>query len=93
MGQMEPLPASTYSCGALGSIALSGLLMLFGRKNASVFVGLWPPTIALLGLFSKQLRLSQHVREAGNPTGISRADPDGLRSQVAQTAQELQSSL
>lgn len=88
MGQVENLPASAYYWGALGSIGLSALLMLLGRKNLSVFVGLWPPTIALLGLFNKQLHPSQDVREAGNLSGMDREDVQGLRDQAAQTARQ-----
>jgi hypothetical protein len=68
MGQIESLPASAYYWGAIGSIGVSALLMLLGRKNLAVFVGLWPPTIALLGLFNKQLHPSRDLREAGNIT-------------------------
>jgi hypothetical protein len=92
MGQIEDLPASAYYWGAIGSIGLSALLMLLGRKNLSIFVGLWPPTIALLGLFNKQLHPSQDVREAGNITGVSKEDVRNLGSQAAQTAREISSS-
>lgn len=71
MNQIENLPASVYYWASLGSIGASALLMLLGRKNLSIFVGLWPPTFAVLGLFNKQLRPSQDVRQAGNVTGMS----------------------
>jgi hypothetical protein len=67
--------------------------MLFGRKNLSVFVGLWPPTIALLGLFTKQLRPSRDIRQAGNLTGMNREDLTGLGNAAAQTAQEVRASV
>ena len=72
MEQIERLPASAYYWGALGSIGLSALLMLFGRKSTSIFVGLWPPTIALLGLFNKQLHPSQEFPQVGHTTAASR---------------------
>jgi hypothetical protein len=89
MGQIESMPASAYYWGALASIGLSALLMLFGRKNASIFVGLWPPTIALLGLFNKQLRPSQDVRQAGNITGVQQEQVSNLADQAAQAAHEV----
>jgi hypothetical protein len=92
MGQIENLPASAYYWGALGSIGISALLMLFGRKNLSVFVGLWPPTIALLGLFNKQLHPSQDIREAGNISGVDRDDLNGLRDKATQAGREMISS-
>jgi hypothetical protein len=89
MGQIENLPASAYYWGALGSIGISALFMLLGKKNLSVFIGLWPPTIALLGLFNKQLRPSQDIQEAGNVTGMSRDDLDGLRDKATQAGREM----
>ncbi len=92
MSQIENLPASAYYWAALGSIGLSALLMIFGRKNLSIFIGLWPPTIALLGLFNKQLHPSQDVRQAGNITGVRREHVDGLADRAGQAAQAVRNS-
>ncbi|MGI8550472.1 MAG: hypothetical protein ACR2PL_06685 [Dehalococcoidia bacterium] len=61
MQQIENLPVSAYYSGVLGSIGLSALLMLLGKKNVAIFVGLWAPTIATIGLFNKQLHPSQDL--------------------------------
>ncbi len=61
MEQVENLPSNIYYGGVIGSIAVSALLMLMGKRNLSLFVGLWPPTILNLALFAKQLRPSHEV--------------------------------
>ncbi len=55
---MEAVPTQAYLGAALGSIALSALLRLFGKKDAAVFVGQWPPTFLLFALAYKILRPS-----------------------------------
>jgi hypothetical protein len=56
---IENLPSSVYYGGVAGSILLSVLLYVTGRKEAGIFVGLWAPTILNLGLYNKLLRPSQ----------------------------------
>lgn len=56
---IENLPSSVYYGGVLGSILLSMVLYLSGKKEAGIFVGLWAPTILNLGLYNKLLRPSQ----------------------------------
>jgi hypothetical protein len=55
---METIPAQAYLSAALGSVGLSFLLRLFGKKDAAVFVGQWPTTILLLALAYKLLKPS-----------------------------------
>ncbi len=57
--QVESMPSSIYLGTVLGSMALSLLLFMMGRRNLGLFVGLWPPTILNLALFSKMLRPSR----------------------------------
>ncbi len=52
---MEVVPTQAYLGAALGSIAVSALLRLFGKKDAAVFVGQWPPTFILFALAFKLL--------------------------------------
>ena len=44
---MEEVPTRAYLGAAVGSIALSALLRVFGKKDAAIFVGQWPPTFIL----------------------------------------------
>ena len=56
---LENLPSSAYYGGVFGSIVLSALLFVTGKRHAAIFVGLWAPTILNLGLYNKLLRPSQ----------------------------------
>lgn len=58
MATVEETPTQVYFLAALASIGISGLLFLTGRRSLAFFVGLWPPTILALALFSKMLRPS-----------------------------------
>lgn len=51
------VPSGVYLSLAVGSIGLSALLHLAGRKNDSQFIGHWVPTILLLGLYNKLVKL------------------------------------
>jgi hypothetical protein len=55
---METVPTRAYLGAAVGSIALSALLRVFGKKEAALFVGQWPPTFILFALAYKLLRPS-----------------------------------
>jgi hypothetical protein len=59
---MEEVPTQAYLGAALGSIALSALLRIFGKKDAALFVGQWPPTFILFALAYKLLRPSDEDR-------------------------------
>lgn len=62
MGAMENLPATFYLYSTLGSIGLSLLLRIAGRKEFANFVGLWPPTILSLALLNKVFRPSSEMK-------------------------------
>lgn len=51
------VPSGTYLSLALGSIGISAILHLAGRKHDAQFVGQWVPTILLLGLYNKLVKL------------------------------------
>jgi hypothetical protein len=53
---MEEVPTQAYLGAALGAIGLSMFLRVFGKKDAAVFVGQWPPTFLLFALAYKLLR-------------------------------------
>ncbi len=50
------VPSGTYLTLAIGSIGISAVLHLLGRKQDSQFVGHWVPTILLLGLYNKMVK-------------------------------------
>lgn len=51
------VPSGAYLSLAVGSIGLSLALRALGQKNASQFVGHWVPTILLLGLYNKLVKV------------------------------------
>jgi hypothetical protein len=68
------LPSAAYLYAMLGSVLLSALLYVTGKRHAALFVGEWVPTILLTGLFYKLLRPSgeevpERIREAFHTAG------------------------
>jgi len=51
------VPSGTYLSLAIGSIGVAAGLHLLGRKNDAQFVGMWVPTILLLGVYNKMVKL------------------------------------
>ncbi|MDQ6659495.1 MAG: hypothetical protein M3Z24_00855 [Chloroflexota bacterium] len=52
-------PEEVWYWAALGSIIASATLFVMGKRDWSIFVGQWPPTFLLFGLFHKVLRPSK----------------------------------
>ncbi len=50
----DSIPEEGWYWAAMASVAISAALWLTGKRNWSTFVGQWPPTFLLLGLFHKQ---------------------------------------
>ena len=50
----DSIPEEGWYWAAIASVAISAALWLTGKRNWSTFVGQWPPTFLLLGLFHKQ---------------------------------------
>jgi hypothetical protein len=49
----ESVPEETWYWAALVSILISLALKLAGRDHLSLFVGQWPPTFLLFGLYRR----------------------------------------
>ncbi len=54
------LPSDTFLWAAVGSMAASWVLRAVGRESASNFVGQWAPTLLILGLYNKMVKLQGH---------------------------------
>lgn len=54
----EKIPQEVWYWAALGSILTSAILFGANKRDWSIFVGQWPPTFLLFGLFHKFLRVS-----------------------------------
>jgi len=52
----DTIPEEVWYWSAIGSILVSAALFASNRRDWSLFVGQWPPTFLLFGLFHKLLR-------------------------------------
>jgi hypothetical protein len=50
------IPEQAWYWAAVASIVASAGLKIAGRDNLSVFVGQWPPTFLLFGLYHRIVR-------------------------------------
>ncbi|RPI26288.1 MAG: hypothetical protein EHM61_12205 [Acidobacteria bacterium] len=60
--QTSKLPSDTFLWAAAGSIVASAVLRAFGKGEAAVFVGQWAPTLLILGLYNKIVKVQGHDR-------------------------------
>lgn len=58
--QTAKLPSATYLSLGIGAMVLSWLLLAGGRKNLATFVGQWVPTILIVGLYNKLVKVEGH---------------------------------
>ena len=55
--QTSKVASGTYLSLGIGAMVISALLMLSGRKNVANFVGQWVPTILIVGLYNKLVKV------------------------------------
>lgn len=55
----DNIPEEAWYWAALGSIGVSALLKLAEKDDWAIFVGQWPPTFLLFGLYHRLLRPSR----------------------------------
>jgi hypothetical protein len=53
------IPEQAWYWGAVASILASAALKIMGKNDESVFVGQWPPTFLLFGLYHRLLKPSK----------------------------------
>jgi len=51
------VPSGAYLSLAVGAIGVSALLHLAGRKEDAQFIGHWVPTILIMGLYNKLVKV------------------------------------
>ena len=54
--QTAKMPSDTFLWAAVGAMAVSASLHMMGKKDASVFVGQWAPTLLILGVYNKLVK-------------------------------------
>ena len=55
----DSIPEQVWYWGAISSILASATLKLLKKDDWSIFVGQWPPTFLLFGLYHRLLRPSR----------------------------------
>jgi hypothetical protein len=55
--QTAKLPSDTFLWAALGSIGLSLVMQVMGEEKKANFIGHWAPTLLILGLYNKMVKL------------------------------------
>jgi hypothetical protein len=56
--QTAKLPSDTFLWAAVASMAASAVLKLMNKDSAANFVGQWSPTLLILGLYNKVVKLN-----------------------------------
>jgi hypothetical protein len=54
------MPEEIWYWAAIASIVTSAILFVSNKRDWSIFVGQWPPTFLLFGMFHKIIRPSTH---------------------------------
>jgi hypothetical protein len=60
--QTSKLPSDLFLWGGVGAIITSLSLQMFGKKAAGNFVANWVPTVLILGLYNKVVKVAGHDR-------------------------------
>jgi hypothetical protein len=55
----DNIPEEAWYWGALGSIGISAMLKLADKDDWAIFVGQWPPTFLLSGLYHRLVHPSR----------------------------------
>jgi hypothetical protein len=61
--QTAKLPSDLFLWSALGSMGVSLILKLMGKKHEALFVGQWAAPFLILGLYNKVVKVEGHDRE------------------------------
>ena len=60
--QTSKIPSDVFLWGSLASIAASLVFVSVGKKQVATFVGQWVPTLLLLGVYNKIVKVAGHDR-------------------------------
>ncbi len=52
------LPSDTFLWAAVACMAGSAVMQTIGQKHISLFIGQWAPTILLMGLYNKLVKVA-----------------------------------
>lgn len=55
--QTARLPSDTFLWAAVGAIGASAVMLMMGEEKKANFIGQWAPTLLILGLYNKLVKL------------------------------------
>jgi hypothetical protein len=61
--QTSKLPSDLFLWTALGSMGISLILKIAGKKHEALFVGQWAAPFLILGLYNKLVKVEGHDRD------------------------------
>ena len=61
--QTAKLPSDVFLWSALGSMGVSLILKIIGKKHEALFVGQWAAPFLILGLYNKLVKVEGHDKE------------------------------
>lgn len=61
--QTAQIPSDVYLWTAVGSMAFSLGLFLAKKKHAALFFGQWAPSLLIIGLYNKLVKLEGHDQD------------------------------
>jgi hypothetical protein len=64
--QTARVPSVTYLALAVGSMVASAALMVAGKKQAANFIGQWAPSLLVIGLYNKVVKLEDELLSQRN---------------------------
>ena len=65
--QTAKIPSDVYLWAAIGTMGLSLGLFLTKNKHASMFFGQWAPSLLIIGLYNKLVKLEGHDKTDRGP--------------------------
>lgn len=76
--QTAKLPSDTFLWAALGSMAVSATLKVFGKSHTALFVGQWAAPFLLLGIYNKIVKVEGSDAESHPISRYSEPENDML---------------
>jgi hypothetical protein len=58
--QTSKIPSDLFLWSALGSMGISIVLKMIGKKHEALFVGQWAAPFLILGLYNKLVKVAGH---------------------------------
>jgi len=61
--QTAKIPSDVYLWTAAGAFALATGLLIANKKHAGLYIGQWVPSLLIIGLYNKLVKVEGHDKE------------------------------